>query len=567
MSGGFSGVTTVRMRGAEGNHTLVLVDGIEANSTNGGEFDFSDLLTSDIERIEVIRGGHSGIYGSKAIGGVINIITRSGKGPTTAEVAVEGGGLETRAIAGRVASGTDAFWLSVAAQYRASDAFNIAPVGTEDDPWKASTVTLKGGAQLLPGMTLDFTVRKSQKDANFDAFAAIPGSPFLGAADAPNTGTSDVLLAGGKLRWDLFDGAFTQILKATHNDSELVSASPFSRSENLSEASKLGYLATYRFAVPQLLASRHAVTGLVEKELEAFTPISAFSDGVKREREKVAGVIEYRGEFADTVFVSASVRHDNNDTFADFTTWRTSVSIPLRSIGIRPHASVGTSVALPGMFEQFGSVVDRFVSNPNLVPEESFGWDAGVEFTLPGGGTVVDVTYFRANLENEIAGFGNTLINLDGESTREGVEVALRSQLTPWLFFGASYTFLAADDAAGFAEVRRPRHTGKADITAKFDDGRGTFNVAAIYNGDMKDSGFDAFFNRSIVTLDDYVLVNAALSYQVDPRIELFVRGENLLNTDYEEVLDYNTPGLTAYAGVRIKLEDPSTQGWAQYRD
>ncbi len=566
-SGGFAGVTQVRIRGAEGNHTKVLIDGIEASDTSINEFDFSNLLTADIERIEVLRGGHSGIYGSEAIGGVINIITKSGKGPLQVQAAVEGGGLESRSVAGRISGGTDLFWAVVSAQYRASDGFDQSPVGSEDDPFRSVSAALKTGGTIMPGMIWDFTVRKSDKRLDFDEQ---PFGSFV-IRDADNVGTAEVTLAGGKIRWDLFDGAVTQILRASHNRTETTSDSATFQSENLSRRSQLAYQATYRFATSSLLRAKHALTGLGQLESETFTPTSTFfgapsADGVERERKQRSAAFEYRGEFANTVFLSGIVRHDDNDTFEDFTTWRIGVSIPIQGTGLRPHASVGTSVALPGMFEQFGSVLDQFVGNPDLVPEESFGWDVGVEYILPGGRTVLDVTYFRANLENEIAGFGNSLRNLDGESERSGIEVSVRSQFLPWLFVGAGYTYLDATEPDGRDEVRRPRHSAKLDVTATFDDGRGTFNLATIYNGEMKDDNF-ATFPATRVTLDDYVLVNAALSYKVDPRMELFVRGENLLDQDYEEVSGFNTRGLTAYAGVRIKLEAPSTGSEASLRD
>jgi vitamin B12 transporter len=570
-SGGYGGVSQIRMRGAEGNHTLVLIDGIEANATNGGEFDFADLPTEDIERIEVIRGGHSGIYGSKAIGGVINVVTRSGRGPIRVEATGEIGGLETRGGSLRASGGTDRAWLSASAQHRGSDGFNIAERGSEKDPWRSRSLALKGGLKLLPGVTVDFSIRETTRFANTDPEGISPLTGLYGAIDGIGSYETNVLLAGVNLKWDSADGAFTQILRANRNESDGVTRSAFGTSRNLSEAERVGYLATYRFATPGLLGARHAVSGLAEKEMDAFTPFASFTDGLRRERERNAFVAEYRGEYFDRVFLSASVRHDDNDAFKDFTTWRTSVSVPIPEIGIRPHASVGTSVALPGMFEQFGSVLNNFVGNPNLTPEESIGWDAGVEFTFDARSrTVLDVTYFSANLKNEIAAdFTNfpvyTLRNLAGESTREGVEVAFKSQPLSWLYLGASYTYLDSRDPDGVREIRRSPHAARADMTATFAGGNGSLNLAAIYNGQVADLNFGTFPSTR-VTLDDYLLVNAALSYKIDPRVELFVRGENLLDQDYQEIYGYNTPGLAAYAGFRIKLEDPSTAHWEKYR-
>lgn len=564
-SGGPSGVSQIRIRGAEGNHTLVLIDGVEANVTSNGEFDFSDLMTEDIERIEVIRGGHSGIYGSKAIGGVVNIITKSGRGPITATAVVEGGSFKTRGGAVRLSGGTDKAWLSGTAQYRQSDGIDIAPNGNETDPWRNRSLALKGGLRPLPGVQIDFTVRNTNRFLNYDTLGPNPVTGLDEAQDAPNTSVSDVLLAGAKVRWDLFDRAFTQVLRATYNRSDLTSRDPgLGVTQNINKSEKFGYLATYRFATPMLFAAKHSISGLVEKEYESFMPIAIYTDGLERKRERLATVGEYKGEFLKRFFFAATIRHDDNETVRDFTTWRTSLSVPIKEWGIRPHASVGTSVALPGMFEQFGTILGTFVGNPGLVPEESFGWDAGIEFTLPDGNSTLDVTYFKANLENEIVGFGNSLTNLAGVSRRSGIEVAFKSKVLPWWFVGASYTYLDATEPDGGREVRRPRHAGKLTSTMKFADGRGTFNLSVIYNGNMKDRNFGTW-PATVVTLDEYVLVNAALSYKVRENVELFGRVENLLNQDYQEVSGYETPNIAAYAGVRIKLVDRATAAWAKY--
>jgi len=210
-------------------------------------------------------------------------------------------------------------------------------------------------------------------------------------------------------------------------------------------------------------------------------------------------------------------------------------------------------------------VLGVFVGNPNLNPETSLGWDTGVEFTLPFGQSFLDVTYFKANLKDEIAGFGNTIRNLEGESTRNGTEVALRSQLTPWLYLGASYTRLNAKDPDGIKEIRRPKHSGKAEVITLFDEGRGNVSLSAAYNGEMTDRNFGTF-PATVVTLDSYWLMTLAASYKIQSQVELFGRVENLLNTDYEEVSGFNTPQIAAYAGVRIHLEDPSTAHWEQYK-
>src|SRR5690606_18691353 len=126
-AGSPAGLTQVRIRGAEANHTLVLIDGIEANAGSSGEFDFSDLMIEDIERIEVIRGPQSALYGSNAIGGVINVITKRGGGPLAITARAEGGSFGTKGGAARVSGGNERIWGSATVQHQRSDGFNIAP--------------------------------------------------------------------------------------------------------------------------------------------------------------------------------------------------------------------------------------------------------------------------------------------------------------------------------------------------------------------------------------------------------------------------------------------------------
>ncbi|MBA2125449.1 hypothetical protein DLM45_04320 [Hyphomicrobium methylovorum] len=560
-------LTQVRIRGAEGNQTLVLIDGIDASDTANGEFDFSNLLVDDIDRIEIIRGGQSGIGGSKAIGGVINVITKNGKGPLTVVARAEGGSMGTREAFARVSAGNDKVWFSLSGGSREVDGFDISPVGHENDPTRISTLNVRGGAQLLKGVTLDFTLHHIDKNLKYDDFGYAPGQPYLMAIDGNFHNKTSIWLSGANLTWDSFDGAFTQVLRATRNTTSSHDGGDYGPSTNESEANKFGYLATYRFGARDF---RNSVTGMAQYEDEAFTPISLYTDGLERKRDRMAYVGEYRGEYFDRLFPTVSVRHDDNDSFADYTTWHAAVSLRLPEIGARPHASVGTAVTLPGMYEQFGSILGQFQGNPNLLPEESFGWDAGVEFTTWNGRAVLDVTYFNANLTNEITGIRvggiYTPINLNGESERQGVEISGRAMLTPDLSVGMSYTRLLAYEPNGLTEIRRPRNAGRADLNYSFNDKRGNLNLAAIYNGTTIDNAYMPDYTPVRVSLDSYWLVNATASYKLMPGVESYVRVENLLNENYQEVYGYATPGVAAYAGMRFTFEELQSKAWAEGR-
>jgi vitamin B12 transporter len=436
-SGGAGNLTQVRIRGAEAPHTLVLIDGIEANTTADGEFDFSNLSAEDLERIEIIRGPLSSLYGSNALGGVVNIVTRSGRGPLALTLKSEVGSLGTRDIVARLAGGTEKAHIAVSQQWRSTDGFNIAPAGDERDGARLSSFALKGGVSPVKGVTIDITTRYIDKAADRDAFGG-PG-PLATAFDDGSTLDHRVFLAGANLRWDMLEGKLTHELRTTHNetitaDRDATFGGVF---RNVSDADKAAYLATYRFDTPAIWA-RHSFTGLIGTESERFTSKSSFGGG-EGERSQVAYAGEWHGELADRLFLTAGIRHDDNDNFQDFTTWRLAASLKPPGINVRPHASVGTAVKLPTMFEQFG-ITGNFTPNPNLLPEESFGWDAGLEFALLKGRALLDITYFNADLTNKIFGTAPapddpddpnddnkiTSINLPGQSTRQGVEIAGR---------------------------------------------------------------------------------------------------------------------------------------------
>ncbi|MGZ8408925.1 MAG: TonB-dependent receptor domain-containing protein [Hyphomicrobium sp.] len=576
-SGGPGQLTQVRIRGAEANQTLVIIDGVEANDTSSGEFDFSNLSAEDIERIEVLRGVQSGLYGSRALGGVINIVTRGGKGPLTLRGRVEGGSFGTRDVAGNVSAGNERGYFSAGYNFQESNGFNIAPFGTEDDGFERRTFNLRSGVNIVEGISLDFNLRHTHTIADYDDFGG-PPLALQTAIDADNVADANIWMGGAKLTWDMLDGGLTHVVGGNFNSGDFQSQSPFFSADNANDRERVYYLATGRMNQPDAQL-KHILSGLVEGERETFTPTDTFgppfgADGVERERNRVAYAAEYRGEYFDRLFPIASVRHENNDTFADFTSWKTAISVDMHEIGIRPHASAGTAYALPGMFQQFGSVINEFIGNPNLVPEESFGWDAGVEFMLVSGQASVDVTYFESDLTNEIVGFGNSVINLPGESQRRGLEVAARAILTPGLVLSGAYTWLEATDSTGLAQARRPEHTARLDLNYAFDNGRGNINVAGIYNGTTPDVAFVfdpqplpwGTFGSQFVTLGDYLLLNVAASYQLTPGVELYGRVENALNEDYQQVFGYETADVAAYVGLKFTYVEEATRAWAEGR-
>jgi vitamin B12 transporter len=207
-----------------------------------------------------------------------------------------------------------------------------------------------------------------------------------------------------------------------------------------------------------------------------------------------------------------------------------------------------------------------------LIPEEAFGWDAGVETAVLPRRAMIDVTYFDTELTNEIdfrtlPDFTSQPFNREGESTRRGIEVAAHYRLLDGLTLGGAYTYLRAREGDGSEEIRRAPHSGRVDVNYSFDRGRANVNVAAIYNGTMLDNAFDAVtFAASKVALDEYWLVNVAASYEVSPGVALYGRIQNALDEDYQEIFGFETAGVAAYAGVRFTYEEQASVAWANGR-
>jgi vitamin B12 transporter len=563
-------LTVVRIRGAESRHTLVVIDGVEVNSGTDGFFDFSNLSAADIERIEVLRGPQSGLYGNSAIGGVISITTKSGRGPLALSLKTEVGTQRTSSLAAQLSGGNQSAWGSLVVHGFNTAGFNVSALGSEDDATRIRSFAARGGFALTPNLKIEGIVREHNTYAQYDRGFAQLYKGFFAPADAPFFGDARLRVGSLQATLDTFNKTWIHnfyVQGAETLRQDTTPPSPFL--ETNSTNSKLGYKSTLEVAGAGM-PFRHFLTGMIERRRETFEQPTFATTVFERERDTLAA--EIRGEYFKSLFLNATVRHDRNSTTEDFTTWHVSGSYLVPGNVLRVHASVGTGVKYASFGDLHGFFLG-FASNPNLVSEESIGYDFGVETKLLGGRAIVDVTYFRAELTNEIAlacpppTFICSPFNRSGESTRRGMEIAARYAVTPELTLGGAFTYLDAREDTGLEEVRRPRHSGRMDLNYAFHQGRGNFNLAAIYNGDMKDLVADAFFTDTRTTLDAYWLIRAAASYKLQPGVELFGRVENLLDQRYQEVFGYNaTPGIAAFAGVKLTFggTEGVGSGWAK---
>ena len=549
-SGSRGSTTQIRLRGAEGNHTLVLIDGIEVGNPFTSEFDFGNLLSTNVERIEVLRGEQSVLWGSGAVGGVVNIVTKQGDGSPKGAVQFDAGAFDSFSLSANLRGGTDTTHYAISANRYDTDGINASRSGTEKDGYDNTSIHIKTG--WAPNDMLEFGLigRYMDSAVQFDSDV-----DFDGLIDDVDRETDSTQMFGRSFaKLSLFEGTWDQIVSAHITDIELSNfADAAFDSESDGRKVKFDYQSNLFIDGPA--KSKHRFTFIAEHEKDKFKTNSALP-GTSQTQEATtkAYMMEYGLEMDERFFLNAAVRRDDNDLFDDATTWSASAAYVIARTGTRLHASGGTGISRPDFFEMFGFFPAFFVGNPELKPETSTGWDIGIEQTLVDGRIKADVTYFEAELEDEIftdfGVFPATARNETATSTRHGVEVSVEATLHKSLTLSGSYTYTQSEED-GVTEVRRPDHMAALNANYRFLDEKAQVNLNLVYNGEMEDFNFGTF-PASRVTLDEYTLVSLGGSYEVAPGVSLFARAENMFDQEYEEQFGYRAPGFAAYAGFKV---------------
>ena len=556
VSGPLGAQTQVRIRGAEANHTLTFIDGIDVTDpASSGEFRYETLLADGIDRIEVLRGTQSALWGSEAIGGVINILTASPlHGGHALYAEAEGGSYDTYrgGVGGGV--GSDTAGISAQASYLKSRGYDISSSGGDRDGYENFTLHGKGFVKPTDNTQLTLAARYADAISEFDDFDYTRGVPL----DAPLSTKARLAAVRAAGTIDLLDGRSTSEVAAAYTDTANINRTG-GVFENESDGGriKLTGQSSLRFDTGTV---RHRVTAAAEWQRERFVSIDADPAALsnqRRNRVQTSAIGEYRLDVTDRFGGGIAVRHDWNNRFADDTTVRVNGAAKIGG-GFGVHASYGTGVANPTFYDEFGFFPGFFVGNPNLKPEKSQSYDAGAGWSR--GTTKVDVTWYHANLTSEIVStfdsttFLSGVANATGRSRRQGLEFSAETSPLTGLKLAASYAYLDATQqqvAAGLQlrEVRRPRHSGS--LTATYIGEAFDLAASAAITGARKDTDFSIF---QTVTLKSYTLVTVSGAWHVNKHIDLTGRLENAFDATYQDVFAYRTAGLTAHAGVRLRL-------------
>jgi vitamin B12 transporter len=547
-SGGPGGLTSVFMRGTNANHTKVLIDGIDASdpSNPARVFDLGQLLTADIQQIEVLRGPQSGLYGADAIGGVISIITKKGEGPPRATGMIEGGSFgtfnQTAALSG--------------AQDRINYAFNVAHFRSTDTPvtplellppgqkaignnYDNMTYSTKLGADVSENLTLNGVARYTDATLRFTTDSGFPSFPNA----AQSTQIVHQFLTRGEAVWSVLDGRIKNYFGVNYTNQWNSNISPGDAAPTITTGDRVKY---DWHSVAQLAPFHKVIIG-AEQETETLQTATLSAQNVNR-----AGYVELQSQFADRLFLVENLRQDDNDRFGTHPTFRLAPAVIVPVTETKFKGSYGTGFKAPTLSQLFVSFPEFFFfANPNVKPEESTGYDAGFEQPIFNDRVRFGSTYFHNDITNLIAPNASFTTNINiGRATTEGTENFVAATITDRIRVRANYTFTRTVDATtGLELLRRPKDKWTANVIWNPIDPL-TISATVLHTGSFVDGNRDFSIPRLLAPA--YTIVNVAADYVITDQVKVFGRVDNLFNVHYQNPTGFLQPSLGVFAGVRV---------------
>jgi vitamin B12 transporter len=567
-NGSFGSVSSLFLRGGESRYTKVLIDGVAVNES-GGFFDFSHLTTDNIDRIEVVRGPASVLYGADAVTGIIQIFTREGRGPLSLSAGARGGTYGTVDTDAGVSGSSNGVAYSLAGAAHRSD--GILRFNNE-----YYNGTVSGSLALAPRATTSARVSARYTNAEFHYPTDYTGAPV----DSNSYRVQHRLTAGFDAVTVISPSIRARILGGTNEVSDLSEdiAVPFGAQNPLhSAALSRGYRRTgearLEFSLPA--SATLSVGGEYVREHETSTdsegpvgpkavPVSTFA----AERSNRAAYAELIGSLAGRVAYTAAARIDDNSDYKSYATYRLGMSVPVAG-GTRLRGSLGTAFNAPAFSQLWPTLYT--VGSPDLTPEHSSSWEAGVEHALESGYGRMSASYFNQRFDDLIqyvAGgppsFKGGYANL-AQARSNGYEATI--EVTPPGIVSASASLTQAnprvtrispaysgDLTVGAALIRRPTHSATASLAVS--PRWGSFSVVANRIGKRPDVDF-VLFPSPTVTLPAYTRLDASASVDVwksenGSSLALTGRAENAFGAKYETVLHFPAPGRVLLVGARF---------------
>lgn len=536
---------SVFMRGTKTEHTSVLIDGRPVPANLAGAFNLETTTLDNVERIEVLRGPAASLYGGKTIGGVINIITRDGRGlekPET-KVSFEAGRFDTfRESVSTLGAAGDLDW-----------AFEASRFDTEghriNSRYEQTSASGKLGYQLADSLRFDLDLR------SYGAEIGLPGNRFMNDPDDElRTGYFSV---SPRLVWDTSE-RLRQTLTYSYSRFRQTARTPNNAFPNNNrvtvETQFLEYQSEFK---PNDRWTLVAGAWLQDQQYRRFNndPVGPFNPGgfsydVDQAETNWALFLQSQAEVLTGLNVLIGGRYDAYSDFENAATWRGGLSYRVPVIQTLLHANYGTAFSPPSPQDREPALF----GNPNLAtPEKSRGYEAGIEQPIAAIDTTFYATYFQNELRDtyqfDLATF--TLQPIGRARTR-GVELGGAWNPCPAFGVSADYTYLDADDLSnGVRLVRRPRHSLSGNVRIRPCEAVSA-TLSAVYVMDRED--FLPVFPFGQVDAEDYLTLRLAVNWKVCKNVELFGRIENLLGEKYEEVAGFPVPRTAAYGGLRVRF-------------
>ncbi|MFP8966250.1 TonB-dependent receptor plug domain-containing protein [Pokkaliibacter sp. CJK22405] len=533
-------LTNVRLRGLSQRFVQIVVDGVPINdpSTTDGSADIGSLLVNDIERIEIVRGPQSALWGSDTIGGVVHIITRSGgKNQTHLRAEVGDNHTQTLGISGQGTSGNG----RVEYGYGLSG-INAHPFSSLDSDMgnheRDGQTGRQASGRLKFNMTDDWDLRLNLSH-NFSRLDYDGYDPVtFTQTDNGDRADSEINSARLETNFSALGGDLENRIGFSHSTTLRNYLNASGDYDYDGSTNQLDYQGQYHFGISALPSLDNSVIVALEHKSADFE--STYSD--HQEDDSDSWVAEYRADIGDDINLSLSHREDDNHNFNNTRTSRVAASWNLLP-DTRLHTSYGTGVKNPSLYQLF----DAYSGNSELTAQKSQGGDIGLEQKL--GDWVVDATWFSNRVKNQIDYSYTTYryYNADGITRSSGLELSAKGKVTDQLDLNLSYTYTDVDnDQDRSALLRQPWHEASLYADYRFSGMPLAVNTGITYRGSREDTGDH--------NMPAYTLVNVAGRYDLDDTWQLTARVENLFNHEYEELYGYGTQDRAFYLGINANF-------------
>lgn len=570
-NGSLGSVTSIFLRGGESDYTLILVDGVQVNQAGGG-FDFAGLTTDNVERVEIVRGPASALYGSDAVAGVIHVITRTGRGAAHATLALEGGSFGRQDWAADLRGGTEGAGYSLSVARRSTDgalALNNGHVNT----------TASGSVRFRPDEVTQVAVnfRIADREYHFptDGTGAVVDensftfSDEVSAQFSVTRVLSDHVSLEARLAVNDTDGGLDD---AQDSPRDTLGFFAFSSMDHFRRVS--GELRSHIRLDPLVITAGFEVEDERQRSrTESDSEFGPSNGRSKSQRQNRAYFLHTTGT-ASAVSFNVGGRIEDNDRFGQIVSWQAGAAWRAPGVvGTRLRASVGRAIKEPTFFENFAT--GFAIGNADLEPERSFSWDVGVEQSLLAGALTASVTFFDQSFSDLIQftfappNPGDPNFFNVAAATSRGIEFDLGGRAglfsggLGWTWLSTKVTDSGFDEGpgAGFVEgerlLRRPEHAVTLRAAVGLD--RLALSAGLSIVGERSDRDFSTFPATRVV-LPGYQSLSLGGEWRVfegsggRPSLAILVRGENLLDERYQEVLGFPAPGRGLYLGGRVGI-------------